>query len=339
MEIRTLETLQLPWARILEGGSRSLPPIGHLVEFQQYRRKVRFQVSDGRNALFRCDRIYGLSNLDLHSCIELPDRRCSKVELRDEAGRLLIYPNHPNVVPLLTAREWYEYLQLPVIINGGWFLAREYRYFSYRYPCSYPKGVHISHGEILSEAEGVDRVGMRASQFDALVVKRDCSGSERLEIVDRPRQGDLQGALHALAGFRLLERGQHSQRMFEESNNPWTSKARTAVAFNSDTAWFVVVQPGPHSPGGGLKAQELATLLHELGAEEAINFDNGGSSQLYSRHPITREVVESRRGDLLPRDTRYLRTPGLLAPEDENAIEQEEVFRPVPNIIGAYPLP
>ena len=334
--IRSLEELRTLSRDDLRG---PLPDaVGHVVEFPDYPNNFHFAASDGRKTPFRCDRIVGVSNLTRDQCIELESRGgrlCSKVYLNDENGRPLIHANQHLSLPVLTVREWYGVNQFDVVINGNWFLAREYRYFSYRYPCSYPKGIHVANGIVLAEPDVPDRRrGGSASIFDALAVRATCDG-HHLEILTTPTRSDMQPFLHAVAGFRLLAHGVVSERKEEASNNPTERKARTGVGMNGTTAWFVVVQPGPGAPGG-VTAEEFAQIFLRLGASDAINLDNGGSSQLYFRDPESFDVVESLPGDVIPNDAEALRR---LLPDGEPASwsgGNHPVYRPVPNVFGAY---
>ena len=332
-QIRALSDVPLDWRRIVP--SRESIPVGYVIEFRKYQKNFRFEASDGRAVPFRCDRIDGVSNLSAEECIQLRSNRlCPKTRLLDEENQPLIHTNQEKSLPLLTAREWYDAYQFDVVINGGWFLAREYSYFSYRYPCSSPKGIHISDGVILAAPETVDRIkgsGQAASRFDALVVQGACD-KERVDVLTLPARSDLQGVRHAVAGFRLLDSGVPSDRMREASNSPMIRKARTGVGVNENTVWFVVVQPGTAADGrGGILAEEFATLFQQLGARDAINLDNGGSSQLHFRDPAPpHTVVESLPGDVIPNDLTTL---------DETARKipgSRAVYRPVPNVFAAY---
>lgn len=61
---------------------------------------------------------------------------------------------------------------------------------------------------------------------------------------------------------------------------------RTAVGFNEkgDTAYFVVVD-GRQAVSVGMPLSELGQLMKDLGADDALNLDGGGSSQLNTRLP------------------------------------------------------
>lgn len=62
----------------------------------------------------------------------------------------------------------------------------------------------------------------------------------------------------------------------------WLRHPRTALGLSRDrkTLWLVVVD-GRTEASRGMTCSELGTLLHELGAWDAINLDGGGSSELF----------------------------------------------------------
>jgi len=61
---------------------------------------------------------------------------------------------------------------------------------------------------------------------------------------------------------------------------------RTAVGFDEsgDTAYFVVVD-GRRATSIGMSLKDLGDLMKDLGADDALNLDGGGSSQLNTREP------------------------------------------------------
>lgn len=74
---------------------------------------------------------------------------------------------------------------------------------------------------------------------------------------------------------------------------------RTAVGFNREDAraWLLVVD-GRSRLSRGVSLHDLALLLRELGAEEAINLDGGGSSTLVARTPgAAHPVVQNNPAD------------------------------------------
>lgn len=66
---------------------------------------------------------------------------------------------------------------------------------------------------------------------------------------------------------------------------------RTAVGFSEDgsTLWIVVVD-GRSARSRGVSLPELARIMQELGAHEAINLDGGGSATLVARSPFSGQM-------------------------------------------------
>jgi hypothetical protein len=65
---------------------------------------------------------------------------------------------------------------------------------------------------------------------------------------------------------------------------------RTAIGIKSTGAVFAVVVDGRTSNSVGVTLSEMATIMKDLGAVEAITFDGGGSSTMVARQPGDSEV-------------------------------------------------
>ncbi len=101
-----------------------------------------------------------------------------------------------------------------------------------------------------------------------------------------------QNVHHAIGGrIRLLTGGQINETLVamhraEKRHTPGKRAAvlnlshepRTALAYNADTLFFVVADGRQPKYSTGLTLYELADILRELGATEAINLDGGSSS-------------------------------------------------------------
>lgn len=89
---------------------------------------------------------------------------------------------------------------------------------------------------------------------------------------------------HALGGGpRLVAQGRVQVGSVEERFRPDVARSlapRTAVATTRRPSWLFVVAEGREVDAVGLSLEELATFLVERGAEDALNFDGGGSSTL-----------------------------------------------------------
>ncbi len=89
---------------------------------------------------------------------------------------------------------------------------------------------------------------------------------------------------HALGGGpRLVVQGKVQVGSVEERFRPDVARSlapRTAVATTRRQTWLLVVAEGREVDAVGLSLEELADFLIGLGAEDALNFDGGGSSTL-----------------------------------------------------------
>jgi hypothetical protein len=89
---------------------------------------------------------------------------------------------------------------------------------------------------------------------------------------------------HALGGGpRLVVQGKVQVGSVEERFRPDVARSlapRTAVATTRRLTWLLVVAEGREVDAVGLSLEELAAFLVDRGAEDALNFDGGGSSTL-----------------------------------------------------------
>jgi exopolysaccharide biosynthesis protein len=66
---------------------------------------------------------------------------------------------------------------------------------------------------------------------------------------------------------------------------------RTAAGVTADGALIVLVVDGRQSDSRGVTLDELSTLMHDLGAVEAINLDGGGSSTLVVNNTLVNRPI------------------------------------------------
>ncbi len=93
-----------------------------------------------------------------------------------------------------------------------------------------------------------------------------------------------------IGGFPLLIRGGEVVGDLEVAARPSFAAARhprTAAGIDRDTGmlWLVVVD-GRSGESVGMSLPELAALFHELGVEDAVNLDGGGSSTMWVRGKV-----------------------------------------------------
>lgn len=84
------------------------------------------------------------------------------------------------------------------------------------------------------------------------------------------------------AGPRLVDNGQVRTTEIEEEFRPdvVARGPRTAVGWDRDGNWLLLVADGRQAVSVGLTLPDTATLFQQLGAIEAMNLDGGSSTQL-----------------------------------------------------------
>jgi hypothetical protein len=213
----------------------------------------------------------------------------------------LVTPGDANCgrdVPARTTSAFLREFGLQVAVNGSFFEPfRPGTPWSY-YPRAgdgvYILGLAVSQGQAYSQSN---------HHFSYL-----CFGDGHAEICrgDRPMNGQQQ----ALAGFqRLVENGQ-LVRYADQSLHPRTA---VGLAEGGKRLWLMVIDGRQWRYSEGVTLAELSELLLELGVEDGLNLDGGGSSTL---------VVEGARG------------PRLMNAPIHTYIPLRE--RPVGNHLGIY---
>jgi hypothetical protein len=213
----------------------------------------------------------------------------------------LVTPGDANCgrdVPARTTSAFLREFGVQVAVNGSFFEpfrpGTPWSYYPQTGDGVYILGLAVSRGEAYSQANG---------HFSYL-----CFGDGRAEICpgDRPVNGQQQ----ALAGFqRLVENGRPVAHA-DASLHPRTA---VALADGGRRLWLMVVDGRQWRYSEGVTLAELSELLLELGVEDALNLDGGGSSTL---------VMESARG------------PHLLNAPIHTYIPMRE--RPVGNHLGIF---
>ena len=88
---------------------------------------------------------------------------------------------------------------------------------------------------------------------------------------------DLSGVQVAIGGGPvLIQNGKVKQWKGEQPRHP-----RTAIGFNDDNYFLVVVDGRQKGLSVGMSFPELADLMKQLGCTQALNLDGGGSSTLW----------------------------------------------------------
>lgn len=118
---------------------------------------------------------------------------------------------------------------------------------------------------------------------------------------------------HAIGGrLRLLKNGKINQMLVdmhkkEKKHVPGkrnqvlnlSHEPRTALAYNADTLYLVVADGRQPSYSTGLTLYELADILIELGATEAINLDGGSSSTFVVNDKVINKPSGNREREVL----------------------------------------
>jgi hypothetical protein len=187
--------------------------------------------------------------------------------------------NAPGIRPLVTPGDTSQGLEIParttsafakefgvqVALNGGFFKPFRVGTFLFDY---YPKdgdpvevlGLAIADGKAYS-LSAEERPVLCMLEGQALIHDFDCPA----------------GTQQALAGNRLLiENGIPNVR------SRGFPSPRTAVAVDETgkTLWLIVIDGRQPNYSEGVTLAELAKIAQDLGADQAINLDGGGSSTL-----------------------------------------------------------
>ncbi|MEL6816749.1 MAG: phosphodiester glycosidase family protein [Cyanobacteria bacterium J06598_3] len=154
-----------------------------------------------------------------------------------------------------------------VAINGSFF---------------YPMHVHHAFDYAPRVGEGVNVVGLAISSGERYSAVED--GWAALCIVDAQElsmteDGDCpENTVHGLAGDRIFIK---NGKMVADANRDQLFP-RTAIALDAakETMWLAVVDGRQKGYSEGVTLAELAEVLIEQGADQALNLDGGGSSAL-----------------------------------------------------------
>jgi hypothetical protein len=233
---------------------------------------------------------------------------CATLGLQDKYSRSL-------GVPMFDLPTWARMNpNLRLLVNGNWFDVLGPSGFPYVMPCTAINGYSVSNGQVISLASTPDK----ANLLDALVIQTTPGTTRQVpSIVPNSGIASLSNVSQAVGGFIVVRNGAQSSYP-SDSTNATFADSRTAVGLSQDgsTMYVVVVQPGFAEPAGQITMAQLANYMISLGAYNAINLDNSGSSQF----------VYQSGGNVM-----YKSLPG-----DIDDLTGEDAYRPIPNFFGIY---
>ncbi|MFE2110819.1 phosphodiester glycosidase family protein [Kitasatospora sp. NPDC059463] len=117
---------------------------------------------------------------------------------------------------------------------------------------------------------------------------RDLKPGDQVSTGYRPRASFGEVAV-AVGGYQVLVRDGVAMRPGENDGNELN--ARTAVGFSADNKrMYLVTIDGRQADSPGISLPDLAVLMRDLGARNALNMDGGGSAAMAARLPGTAEA-------------------------------------------------
>lgn len=137
-----------------------------------------------------------------------------------------------------------------------------------------PRGVTVSQGQVWAPV-------LAADASPALV----CDARQRCRMRFADTAVVPAGAMNAVAGTPWLVRGGQTRTAADDAGCAALcahAHPRTAVGLVGQGRWLLVVlAEGRRPPVAGVTLAQLSQLMRDLGADDAINLDGGGSSTLW----------------------------------------------------------
>jgi hypothetical protein len=200
-----------------------------------------------------------------------------KINLNNPAQRIVVGPKalRPGVVPGTYVTSFVKNNNLIAGINATPFDPSSAREGEERFVV----GIGITGGQ---------RIAPPVPRFDALVFYADYSAA----IVN---QGEIPGPgqadpdqpeiLHAVGGFHcILREGELTERAIQKQDTPRYARSAAGLSTDSRTLYLLAIDGGQLGKPGATEA-ETARILKQLGANDALNLDGGGSTALALRYP------------------------------------------------------
>ncbi len=194
-----------------------------------------------------------------------------KADLAMPGVSVLVTPPDPSCgkeLPARTTAEFCNEFGVQVAVNGSFFdpcaTRRPWDYEPRSGEAVNVCGLAVANGQTYSD----EATHGPAAYFDADGVRIG-------------RGAPPQGTLHALSGWPILVRA--GERVFKRQEKArQVPHPRTVVGADADgkTLWLVVVDGRQRGYSEGVSLGELADLMVELGLDEAMNLDGGGSTTM-----------------------------------------------------------
>ncbi|NUW38989.1 phosphodiester glycosidase family protein [Nonomuraea rhodomycinica] len=109
---------------------------------------------------------------------------------------------------------------------------------------------------------------------------------DRIDVAYRPKTSDGSALKAAVGGNYVLVKDGVVQNSADPAAHP-----RTAVGFSADgRTMYLLTVDGRQADSRGVTLNELAAMMAELGAADALNLDGGGSSTMLAREPGQADV-------------------------------------------------
>ncbi|MFF0791684.1 phosphodiester glycosidase family protein [Streptomyces spiralis] len=149
--------------------------------------------------------------------------------------------------------------------------------------------VTVKDGRVVSES---DSVGAGAVDPGTVVlVGREAGAAqlrslrvgERVRVSDRLRTSSGKRLRFAVGGYPVLRGGEPLPGL---DTKAVATRTGAGVGDHGRTLYLLVLD-GSAESGAGLTVAELAGVLHDVGADDGVNLDGGGSSTLVTRDPVS----------------------------------------------------
>ncbi|WP_237108745.1 phosphodiester glycosidase family protein [Nonomuraea sp. MG754425] len=109
---------------------------------------------------------------------------------------------------------------------------------------------------------------------------------DKVDVAYRPKPSDDDGVQAAVGGNWVLVKDGAVQNSTDPAAHP-----RTAVGFSADgRKMYLLTVDGRQADSRGVTLNELAAMMRDLGAADALNLDGGGSSTMLAREPGSADV-------------------------------------------------